>query len=78
MPIIPVPAGFHFQPIDSGEVADRLVELAVGAPAGLVPAIGGPRTYAVADLVRSYLDATGSTGLQSHVSSKLYIEATES
>ena len=26
MPVIPVPAGWSFQPIDAGEVADRLVE----------------------------------------------------
>ncbi len=37
LPVIPVPAVFQFQPIDSGEVAARLVELALGTPAGLVP-----------------------------------------
>src|SRR5713226_8441562 len=26
LPLIPVPAGFRFQPIDAAEVADRLVE----------------------------------------------------
>jgi uncharacterized protein YbjT (DUF2867 family) len=30
MPVIPVPAGFKFQPIDACEVAVRLVELALG------------------------------------------------
>ena len=30
LPVIPVPAGFRFQPIDAGEVATRLVELALG------------------------------------------------
>lgn len=59
MPIVPVPAGWHFQPIDSGEVADRLVELAYAPPAGIVPAIGGPKVYDMADLVRSYLDVVG-------------------
>jgi uncharacterized protein YbjT (DUF2867 family) len=59
LPLIPVPAGFRFQPVDAGEVADRLVELALGAPAGLVPAIGGPRIYDMADLVRGYLAAAG-------------------
>jgi uncharacterized protein YbjT (DUF2867 family) len=59
LPVIPVPSGFRFQPVDTGEVAARLVELAMGAPAGLVPDIGGPRAYAMADLVRSYLRATG-------------------
>jgi uncharacterized protein YbjT (DUF2867 family) len=57
MPVIPVPSGFRFQPIDSGEVADRLVELALGEPSGMVPEIGGPRVYEMAELVRSYLRA---------------------
>jgi uncharacterized protein YbjT (DUF2867 family) len=59
LPIVPVPAGWRFQPIDAAEVADRLVELALGSPAGLVPEIGGPSIYEMRDLVRSYLDATG-------------------
>jgi uncharacterized protein YbjT (DUF2867 family) len=56
LPVIPVPAGFRFQPVETGEVADRLVELALGEPSGLVPDIGGPRIYSMADLLRSYLD----------------------
>lgn len=59
LPLIPVPAGFRFQPVDAAEVADRLVELALATPAGLVPAIGGPRIYDMADLVRGYLAASG-------------------
>jgi uncharacterized protein YbjT (DUF2867 family) len=59
LPVIPVPSGFRFQPIDAAEVADRLVELALGAPAALVPAIAGPRAYDMAELVRSYLRAAG-------------------
>jgi uncharacterized protein YbjT (DUF2867 family) len=57
LPVIPVPAGFRFQPIDAGEVAARLVELALGAPAGLVPDMAGPRVYKMADLLRGYLRA---------------------
>ena len=57
LPVIPVPAGFQFQPVDTGEVAARLVELALGAPAGLVPDMAGPRVYAVVDLLREYLQA---------------------
>jgi uncharacterized protein YbjT (DUF2867 family) len=59
LPLIPVPAGFRFQPVDAGEVAARLVDLALGAPAGLVPAISGPRAYDMAELVRGYLRAAG-------------------
>jgi uncharacterized protein YbjT (DUF2867 family) len=60
LPVIPVPTGFRFQPVDTGEVADRLVELALGTPAGLVPDLGGPRLYQMAELVRGYLRATGT------------------
>src|SRR5215203_1886211 len=45
LPVIPVPAGFRFQPIDAGEVADRLVELTLGEPSGRVPDLAGPRVY---------------------------------
>jgi uncharacterized protein YbjT (DUF2867 family) len=57
LPVIPVPAGFRFQPVDAGEVAARLVELALGTPAGLVPDMAGPRVYGMAELVRGYLRA---------------------
>ncbi len=57
LPVIPVPSGFQFQPVDTGEVAARLVELALGEPAGLVPDLAGPRAYPMAELVRGYLRA---------------------
>jgi uncharacterized protein YbjT (DUF2867 family) len=59
LPVIPVPAGFRFQPVDAGEVADRLADLALGTPAGLVPDMGGPRVYEMAELVGTYLQARG-------------------
>jgi uncharacterized protein YbjT (DUF2867 family) len=59
LPVIPVPAGVRFQPVDAGEVATRLVELALGKPSGLVPDIAGPRVYSTAELLRGYLRATG-------------------
>jgi uncharacterized protein YbjT (DUF2867 family) len=57
LPVVPVPSGARFQPVDAGDVAARLVELAHDAPAGLVPDIAGPRVYDMAELVRSYLRA---------------------
>ena len=57
MPVIPVPGGLRFQPVDSREVAARLVELTLDKPAGLVPDLAGPRIYPMADLVRGYLRA---------------------
>jgi uncharacterized protein YbjT (DUF2867 family) len=59
LPVIPVAAGFRFQPVDPAEVADRLVELAQGAPAGLVPDLAGPRIYGMGELVGGYLRARG-------------------
>jgi uncharacterized protein YbjT (DUF2867 family) len=57
LPVIPVPAGFRFQPVDAGEVAARLVELTLDKPSGLVPDMAGPRVYSTADLIRGYLRA---------------------
>ena len=59
LPLVPVPLGFRFQPVDAGEVAARLVELALGAPSGLVPDFAGPRVYDMAALLRSYQRAIG-------------------
>ena len=57
LPVIPVPADFRFQPVDAGEVAARLAELALGTPRGLVPDMAGPRVYGAAELVHGYLRA---------------------
>jgi uncharacterized protein YbjT (DUF2867 family) len=58
LPVVPLPAGFRVQPVDSGEVAVRLVELTLGEPSGLVPDMGGPRVYGAAELLRGYLRAS--------------------
>jgi uncharacterized protein YbjT (DUF2867 family) len=57
LPVVPVPAGFPVQPVDADEVAARLVELALGEPAGRVPDLGGPHRTSFADLLRVYLRA---------------------
>ena len=58
LPVIPVPAGFLVQPIDADDVAARLVELALGEPAGRVADMGGPQVSSAAALIRVYLQAT--------------------
>jgi uncharacterized protein YbjT (DUF2867 family) len=58
LPVVPLPAGMRFQPVDSGEVAARLAELALGEPAGLVPDIAGPKIYSTDELLREYLQVT--------------------
>jgi len=63
LPVIPVPGGLRFQPVDSGEVAARLVELTLDKPAGLVPDLAGPKVYGMADLLRGYLRARGTRRL---------------
>ena len=50
--------GVRFQPVEAAEVADRLVELALEAPQGLVDPVAGPHVVPMADLLRSYLQAT--------------------
>jgi uncharacterized protein YbjT (DUF2867 family) len=59
LPVIPVPAGVRFQPVDGGEVAARLARLTLGPPAGLVPDLAGPHVVPMGDLIRAYLRATG-------------------
>ena len=59
LPVVPVPSGFVTQPVDSGEVADRLAELALGEPSGRVPDMAGPQVLAFAEVIRTYLRATG-------------------
>jgi uncharacterized protein YbjT (DUF2867 family) len=58
LPVLPVPVGFCFQPVEADEVTSRLVELMLGEPSGLVPDMGGPRVYGAAELLRGYLRAT--------------------
>ncbi|WP_369234981.1 SDR family oxidoreductase [Streptomyces sp. R21] len=59
LPVIPVPGGLRLEPVDSREVAARLVELTLAGPAGLVPDLAGPTVYDLAELIRGYLKASG-------------------
>lgn len=58
LPVVPVPSGFRFQPVEAGEVAARLAELALGAPSGLVPDMAGPKVYSLKEFIRGYLRAS--------------------
>lgn len=58
-PIMPVPADTSFQPIDAGQVAERLVHLATAEPVGRAPDIGGPEVRSADDLARAYLSWAG-------------------
>lgn len=58
-PVMLVPAGVDDQPVEVGEVADRLAGLALGAPAGRVPDLGGPEVRSLESLALAYAAAAG-------------------
>src|SRR4051794_19686684 len=58
-PVLVAPGGVRWQPVAALEVADRLVELALGSPAGRVADLAGPRIYTLEELQRTYLSAVG-------------------
>ena len=60
LPVIPVPSGIRFQPIEAAEVAARMAELALGEPSGLVEDVAGPRIYQASQLIRGYLRTAGT------------------
>lgn len=63
LPVIPVPGGLRFQPVDSRDVAARLVELTLDKPAGPVPDLAGPKVYPMTELIRGYLQVRGQRRL---------------
>ncbi|MEU0854410.1 SDR family oxidoreductase [Streptomyces griseofuscus] len=58
-PVMPLPARVFDQPVEVTEVAARLAELALSAPSGRVPDLGGPEVRSLPSLARAYLHATG-------------------
>jgi uncharacterized protein YbjT (DUF2867 family) len=66
-PVMLLPAGVSDQPVEVTEVADRLAELALAAPAGRVPDMGGPEVRALDSLARAYLAATGRRRAVAHL-----------
>jgi uncharacterized protein YbjT (DUF2867 family) len=59
VPVMMLPAGVSDQPVEVAEVAERLVELANGAPAGRVEDLAGPEVRTFESLARAYLKASG-------------------
>ena len=59
LPVVPTPGGLRFQPVDVDEVAARLVQLTLAAPAGLVPDMPGPTVYGMREMISAYLAARG-------------------
>ncbi len=59
LPLVPGLGGMRWEPIDARDVAERLVGLALAAPAGLVADLAGPAVRTLGDLTRDYLAAAG-------------------
>jgi len=62
-PVGVYPAGFKFQPIDPGEVAQRMVEVVEAGPGGRLPDIAGPEVLGARELARVWLKARGKRRL---------------
>jgi uncharacterized protein YbjT (DUF2867 family) len=58
-PVMVLPSGWSFQPVDVRDLGGRLAELALGEPAGRAPDFAGPQVRTIADLARSYLSMVG-------------------
>lgn len=58
-PVLPVLGGVRLQPVHVREVAARLAELTIGAPAGRVPDLVGPEVIGMRELIRDYLALLG-------------------
>ena len=58
-PVLMVPSGWSFQPVDVRDVGARLAELALGEPLGRAPDLGGPAVRGIDDLAQMYLGAVG-------------------
>ncbi|MFF2630218.1 SDR family oxidoreductase [Kitasatospora griseola] len=58
-PVLLLPRGVAFQPVDVRDVAERLADLAEAAPAGRVADFGGPQVRPVESLAEEFLQARG-------------------
>lgn len=59
LPVAFVPKAFQFQPINTGEVAARMVDYVRNGPAGRLPDLGGPEVRRFGDLAGAWLKARG-------------------
>jgi uncharacterized protein YbjT (DUF2867 family) len=59
LPFALVPTGLQFQSVDTGEVADKLLEYLAAGPAGRLPDLGGPEVLTLGAMARVWLQARG-------------------
>ncbi len=60
---VKVPAGMRVQPIESGEVADRLVAIAELGPLNRIVEYGGPQVLTIEEMTQAYLQSCGRTAV---------------
>ena len=57
--LLPLARDFKFQPMDTGEVAARMVDYAASGPSGRLPDLGGPEFLTLGGMARSWAKARG-------------------
>lgn len=57
--VVPLPAGFRFQPVDAELVADRVGEIVEQGPSGRMADVGGPEVLTLEEMAAGYLAARG-------------------
>ena len=60
-PVAIIPKGFQFQPLNSGEVAAKLIDITAGQLNGRRPDFGGPRVADIADWIGLFLASSGNS-----------------
>jgi uncharacterized protein YbjT (DUF2867 family) len=66
-PVALLPKDFRFQPVDTGDVAARMVTSIVAGPGGRLTDFGGPETLTFAELARPWLAARRKRSLLVHL-----------
>ena len=56
-PVVPLPRGLRFQPVDPADLAQLLARQVAAGPAGRAPDFGGPEVHGVEHLARTWLAA---------------------
>lgn len=55
--LVTVPFDWQFQPVDAGEVAEKLIQVALAEPAGMLPDFGGPEVRDFKSIAESWMRA---------------------
>jgi uncharacterized protein YbjT (DUF2867 family) len=59
LPIVPVPTGLRFEPVEVAVVAAALTRLTLGDPVGRAPDLAGPEVLGMRQIVQQYLQVHG-------------------